>query len=100
MKKLLLILCLIVSGCTTFKADREKYVSQHPDIKEETKKDIIQGLVSIGMSKDQVRASWGPPSRQGESITTFAHLEHWVYYDSYVIYFENDKVSSIDKLAY
>jgi len=42
---------------------REEYIMSHPELSLEIKRAILEGRVIKGMTKDDVRASWGGPSK-------------------------------------
>lgn len=57
---------------------RKQYVQQHPDLSQSTKDDILAGHIHVGMTCDQIRASWGRPdkiNRPGD----FGADESWEY---------------------
>lgn len=56
---------------------------------------IKQEKVSIGMTKDQVRMSWGDPSHTGVLSAKGITVETWSYGISTYVTFTNGKVSSI-----
>lgn len=56
---------------------------------------IKQEKVSIGMTKDQVRMSWGDPSHTGVLSAKGLTVETWSYGVSTYVTFTNGKVSSI-----
>lgn len=55
---------------------------------------ILQGRVVIGMTKDQCIEALGHPTRINRTITATMVYEQWVY-DSKYVYFENDKLVTI-----
>jgi hypothetical protein len=56
---------------------------------------IKDGKIFIGMTKEQVRASWGPPDRSNRSVGSWGVHEQWIYGDfGPYLYFENNKLSS------
>lgn len=59
-----------------------------------TAKDIVEGYVRIGWSKEKCRMSWGEPRDINTSIGVWGRHEQWCYYESY-LYFENGKLTSI-----
>lgn len=59
-----------------------------------TAKDIVEGYVRIGWSKEKCRMSWGKPRDINTSIGVWGRHEQWCYYESY-LYFENGKLTSI-----
>jgi len=63
------------------------------------KEAIRNKQVMIGMTKDDVIASWGRPDDINRSISASGTSEQWVYergdYDSQYVYFDNGVVSYI-----
>lgn len=55
---------------------------------------LLKGEVSIGMSKEMCRLSWGEPSNINETITAGKKSEQWVYEKNY-LYFDNDVLTAI-----
>lgn len=59
---------------------------------------IRDGKVYVGMSRDDVIESWGPPSKVNRSIYAGKASEQWVYdrgRDSQYVYVENGEVTAI-----
>lgn len=72
----------------------KRYISSHQEIDERTKKAISEGQYFIGMTKDSLRASWGPP----ESISKSGTRERWTYgfgISRMYLNFEDDKLVSV-----
>ena len=70
MKAFVIIILIALIGCMSMMGVsgvsekdrqmlREAYVRNHPNIDSETKSAILNGKIFIGMTADQVRASWG-----------------------------------------
>jgi hypothetical protein len=54
------------------------------------------GGISIGMTKEQVyNSSWGHPKKVNRTITANITFEQWVYDNNQYLYFENDKLVTI-----
>ena len=51
--------------------------------------------VQIGMTKFQVLLSWGKPKAVNATITASLHREQWVYSGSQYLYFNGDKLTSM-----
>lgn len=49
---------------------------------------ILNGNVSIGMTKEMCELSWGKPQKINETVTAGRTLEQWVYKSNY-LYFDN-----------
>jgi len=56
---LLALFVLILTACETQPVRREDYIAQHPEWKPEMVKLISSGMIAKGMTREQVRASWG-----------------------------------------
>ncbi|MFM2286347.1 MAG: hypothetical protein RLZZ543_1844, partial [Bacteroidota bacterium] len=55
---------------------------------------ILEGNLTIGMSKEMCELSWGKPKNIKEAITAGKKSEQWVY-DKYILFFENDVITAI-----
>lgn len=56
---------------------------------------ILQNKVSIGMSKEMVKESWGIPEDINRTITENCTYEQWDYGNGNYLYFENGKLTAI-----
>lgn len=54
---------------------------------------VRAGVISLGMTCEQVRFSWGPPDDVHRTVGSWGVHEQWVYRTQYV-YFENGIVTS------
>jgi hypothetical protein len=75
---------------------RKRHISSHEEIDERAKKAISEGQYFIGMTKEELRASWGSP----ESISKSGTTERWTYgFGIARMYFnfENGKLASVQK---
>jgi len=70
---------------------------KHPDWGREICLLIGKHKVRIGMTKEQVRESWGKPKHVNRSVYESGTREQWVYGDirSDYLYFAGDKLKSI-----
>lgn len=68
---------------------RQKYIASHPDLDNESKNIILKGSIFIGMTKEQVLASWGKPDTINKTISSNYESEQWIYPHGY-LYFEKD----------
>lgn len=82
----------------------EGYVKWHPNTDENIKNCILSGQITIGMTKEQVFASWGKPWRIHKSVGSWGIHEQWRYghYFSsgsviYYLHFENGILTSWQK---
>jgi len=86
---------------------RRQYVSQHPELSQKVKQAILRGEIFLGMTREQVEASWGKPHSINRSIGIWGTHEQWVYgYKKYYgagvsgfvpthyLYFENGILTS------
>lgn len=71
----------------------EECITNHPEWTKETCKDVSNGTISMGMTKDQVRASWGVPSDINRTVTEYGGSEQWVYGSSRYVYFDGDRLT-------
>lgn len=111
MKKVLLtlVICLmLVSGCTQQEWDTWKKITQHPQERRQqfinanpelfakTIELILAGKIAMGMTTEQVRASWGVPYRRNRSVGSWGVHEQWVYgsYTGHYLYFEEGILTS------
>jgi len=77
---------------------RNEYVNNHPELDSEMKLAILNGKVFLGMTSEQISASWGKPKTINRSVYTWGIQEQWVYgnpiYKSQYLYLENDTLTS------
>ncbi len=86
--------CGIVNNLLRTSNDRRVgYVESHNTLNKKTSELILEGKISLGMTPDQVRASWGPPNDINETVGAWGVHAQWVYGSQYV-YFENDVLTS------
>lgn len=77
---------------------RTQFVSNNPGLSEENEESILNGYISIGMTKDMVRASWGDPDDINRTTRANYTREQWIYgrtSNRKFIYFENDILTTI-----
>jgi hypothetical protein len=95
---------LLAVSCTPPKEHmRVRYVNDNPDLQKDVKNAILRGDVIIGMTKDQVYASWATPIIRGERKENGTTYEYWTFPDKkqspFVnLYFLGDFVVKIVKL--
>lgn len=85
---IVLLSSFMIIGCaTTTQAkmpdynSRQLYVENHPELSSEIKQAILKGRVIEGMTKQDVLATWGEPSRvSGYDEPEGVYGEDW-YYD-------------------
>lgn len=56
-----ILVCIVLCGCATLPpiSQRESYVATHA-CSDRTKDAILNGKIYVGMTKEEVVASWGP----------------------------------------
>ncbi len=59
-------------------------------------KTILEGIVTIGMTKEMVTVSWGEPDKINRTILASSTHEQWIYNDNY-LYFDNNKLTAIQQ---
>lgn len=68
--------------------------AEHPDWSESTCKAVSNGKIQMGMSKAQVKASWGSPNDINTTVIEgVGSSEQWVYGTHY-LYFDNGVLTS------
>jgi hypothetical protein len=56
---------------------------------------IINNKVSIDMTKEMCRDSWGAPNSINKTTNAYGYSEQWVYGDGDYLYFDNGKLTTI-----
>lgn len=70
---------------------RTKYVKTHPDLAPAINKAIRAGKVRLGMTHDEVRASWGPPKNATNTFSKSGGGHVWHFYKR-VLFFEDGRL--------
>jgi hypothetical protein len=91
-----IVALLLVTGCASMapQARREEYVKTH-NVDTVTEQRIMEGKIAVGMTDDEVRASWGEPRDINRTVTEYGVREQWVYgsytyiSDNTYLYFED-----------
>jgi len=70
-----------VGGCGAIRQQqiqqqRVEYLNTHPELEDSIRSAINQRQLLIGMTMEQVKASWGPPKH---TITTSHGMDSWTY---------------------
>jgi len=76
---------------------RQAYVQSHPELDAATQTRILEGKIAIGMTTEQVVASWGLTYDVNRSVGAWGVHEQWVYgygRTSHYLYFENGRLTS------
>jgi hypothetical protein len=100
----LITVLFLLASCTPPKKHlRERYVNDTPELKSDVRKAILAGDVIVGMSKEEVYASWATPIIKGEKKENQTIYEYWTYPDMkdspFVnLYFRDDIVVKIERL--
>lgn len=79
---LLIIGCLLLVGCASLSAEhrRNQYIEQHQDSKSDiTLNAIAHGYIKMGMTKEDVLASWGNPCGWCYGTTHNSWGDSWEY---------------------
>lgn len=76
-----LVVSLFLSSCSTIPTpqQRAQYVLQQAP-PEPARTWIAQGQIGVGMTAEQVIASWGPPGNVSRTVSTDGTHESWIYY--------------------
>ena len=111
MKKLicLLVLVMMASGCVTPPKPKPQKVYISPltgevcsvlkyyaHKREKERIDYVNRL-TLGMTKEEVIASWGKPNKINRTVTQYGTHEQWVYHhigDGCYLYFEDGRLTS------
>ena len=82
MKALLtaLLSAALLTGCATHGTQqRAAVVAAHPEWPEQTRQDVLSGLIRVGMTKEQVLASWGQPCLICRGTRSTSYGDWWEY---------------------
>jgi hypothetical protein len=71
----------------------KKLTDKYPAWPEEICEVVAEKRIRIGMTKEQVRVSWGKPERVNRTVTSRSNHEQWVYGGAY-LYFDDDILTS------
>lgn len=81
------------------KLSRQAFVQNNPSMDIKTLDAIKAGRVLIGMTQDQVKASWGVPSDVNRTTSTYGVKEQWIYnignVDRNYLYFDDGILTTI-----
>jgi len=66
-------------GCASDQVRRDNAMKAHPEWPEEIRKTIAEGKIQVGMTKDQVKASWGPPCGYCYGTKQSSWSDTWEY---------------------
>ena len=88
----------LISGCATIKSPitgktyfkgmeteeywkevRQDYINKHPSLPPKIKSAILGEKIILGMTKEQVLASWGDPAETHKYVYPNTIMEQWTY---------------------
>ncbi len=72
-----------------------KIWAKHRDWSDATCEMIAKRHVFVGMTAEQMRASWGAPDHINSTITANRRHEQWVYGSSQYVYFDDGVMTSL-----
>lgn len=76
------------------KQKAKKYIKAHPNIDKKIKDMILAGEISVGMSREEAKASWGEPEDINRTVGSFGVHEQWIYFGGEIlVYFENGRLT-------
>jgi len=82
---------------------KQDYVSAHPNLEPKIAKLIMDGEICIGMTEDEVRASWGNGT-ENRSASLDGTFDQWIYHSSFYgaagtyLYFKNGSLVSYQEI--
>jgi hypothetical protein len=56
-------------------------------------RDTLNGIVRIGMTREQLRDSWGDPARKNTTVSRHGRSETWSYGDGGTVFLDDGKVT-------
>ena len=86
-----ILICLVVistfaSCVSVFKRSeqrnaerRQAFVQARPELNGDTRNHILAGEIAIGMTSEEVVASWGRPHEVNRTVGSWGVHEQWVY---------------------
>lgn len=92
------IICFILSGCTTIPSHekRQAYINTHPRLSPETQEAILLWKVYVGMTKEEIMASWGSFIPTSQSCYSWGCYEY-AYFQGWHLTFANDKLINMSQ---
>lgn len=74
-------------------AELTEFFNTHSEISKQIRDCILENKIIVGMTKDDVVASWGKPEDIHRTVGSWGLNEQWVYSNRY-LYFENGILTS------
>jgi hypothetical protein len=74
-----IISVFLLQGCVSPQQRRQDYVDEHPELNQSVASAILKGVISEGMTSDDVKASWGEADLVTTAITEGGIQETWSY---------------------
>lgn len=93
-----IIVSLVLGACATtatLTQSREDYVKAHPDLDPKVKEAILQGQATVGMTRDEVRASCGDPNIVTTGVQAGKYCDYWGYKRYTVTFSPGGKVTDV-----
>lgn len=91
------IVAIVITTSCGAGSRRQSYLEENPNINPKIKQLILEGRIAMGMTINQLRASWGVPRRINRTHLKSGTREQWIYgYSSRptYVYFVRGKVVS------
>ncbi len=85
----LIVLTSVLNGCSNSTLRPAVYVANHPDWTTKDVKLIQSGMISTGMSKQQVKAAWGKPGWYYTGTAIHHWGESWEY-PTQIVFFDRE----------
>ncbi len=89
----LFIASINLIGCESSVVKPEEAIAKHPEWDEQTNAYIREGLLIKGMTKEQVRASWGKYCENCPGTKKFEWGETWEYPTQIVFFDKSGKMT-------
>jgi hypothetical protein len=70
---------LLWTGCSSVQNRRESYIEEYPDLSPAVSQAVRDGMIVIGMTEDDVAASWGEPAGVSLTLDRETRIELWRY---------------------
>lgn len=104
---IIVVFMLFTNGCASMpdmSHQRQDFISSHPNITQSIKNDILEGRLSIGMTKEECIASWGSLSYNNipysRTYNSFGCTEIYITGNKYCLTFQDNKLISVSEVNY